>query len=180
MTPLCRLAEKFGTDKYSKHGYTKVYYEMFYNRIESTKRILEVGIKRGASLRMWEEFFPASQVFGIDIKTRNLINEGRITSFFGDQGKPETLTQAANEATADGLLDIVIDDGKHKAVYQAMTAVALLPFLASDGVYVIEDVKHGENDNPQEIVQKISKDFHCEMVFTNDMWDSGLMVITRC
>ena len=179
MTPLCELAIKYGTDKYSKHHYTPVYYDILKDRISTTKSVLEVGIKRGASLRMWRDFFPNALVCGIDIKVNRLINDERISSRWGDQGKPDTMKLAVKDLFPDGLFDFIVDDGTHKAVYQIMTAQTLLPFLAHDGVYVIEDVKHGPEDNPAEIRLAMPREYRFEMFYTNTILDSALIVLRR-
>lgn len=171
-TPLCELAKKHGTDKKSKHNYTPTYYAMFKDRVEGVRRILEIGIKRGASLYMWEEFFPNAQVFGIDNNPKRLITAGRIKSFLADQLDAASLRKVA--AVADGLFDVIIDDGSHIPEHQLLAARTLLPSLASDGIYVIEDVRD------QKIVERIPRGHHSEIIRTGDVnFDSVLAVIRK-
>ena len=177
LTPLCHLAIKHGTDKFSKHGYTSVYYDLLAKRVVS--KVLEIGIKRGASLRMWEEFFPDASITGIDLKPRNLFHEGRIISFLADQNRAETLVPIA---MVRGPFDLIVDDGTHHYEHQIVSIGALLPFLAQGGIYIIEDIKHApaDADNLAKIVRCLPKGFKPELILTNDMVDSGLMVIERC
>lgn len=174
MTELCRLAVLHGTDKFSKHRYTPIYYRLFKDRVVSVRKVLEIGIKRGASLRMWEGFFPSAVVVGIDSKTKNLFNEGRICSFKADQGLPETLEGVAEE---QGPFDLIVDDGSHKLRHQTSSMTTLLPFLKSDGIYVVEDIRSGDLDALRRVVPK---EFFHETVLTTDMTDSGLLVVQRC
>jgi len=176
MTPLCHLAEKYGTDKFSKHRYTQIYFELIGARAASVWHVLEIGIKRGASLRMWEEFFPRAAILGIDSKHKNLITEGRIRSAWGDQSRPSTLVAAVEGA---GPFDLIVDDGSHAAWHQTTAMVTLIHYLAPGGVYVIEDVKHGPNDQPETIVAQVPAEFESRMVLTTAEWDSGLLVIQR-
>ena len=112
----------------------------FKDSIESTKRVLEIGIRTGASLRMWEAFFPRALIFGIDKNLAYLnLNEGRISSHWGNQGKPEKLANVLKRL--GGNFDVIVDDGNHHPVRQTMAMGAALPFLKPDGLYFIEDIR---------------------------------------
>jgi len=62
---LCQLGKKYRTDK-SYHGYTKVYYEIMKEFRYEPVNIFEIGIYFGASIKMWEEFFPNGKICSID------------------------------------------------------------------------------------------------------------------
>src|SRR5512138_2368078 len=103
MTELCELSYKYGTDKGWPHKYTPVYYEHLNPVRDKVKNVLEVGIcvtrdikngRTGASLFMWEEFFPNANIFGIDIDPASMVNTGRIRSAIADQGDPVSMTAA--------------------------------------------------------------------------------------
>jgi len=152
MTPLCDLAKKHQTDKGgwhlmyggchsdTCHNYTPTYYEMFRGREDKVKRVIEVGINAGSSLRMWEEFFPNAEIYGLDINQRCLFDAGRIKCFFADQGSPESLKAAVQKIGGTPLFDLIIDDGSHEYTHQLVTANTLLPFVQTNGYYVIEDI----------------------------------------
>jgi SAM-dependent methyltransferase len=148
-TRLCELAEKWHTDKVRSiyHDYTPFYSELLEGH--EIRRILEIGIGTpitmmwpgyiaGASLRMWEEYFPAAEVFGLDIDGSALINQGRIRSLQCDQGNETALIAAAQQL--DGNFDLIIDDGSHVPAHQELGARVLTRFLRPRGIYVIEDV----------------------------------------
>lgn len=180
MTPLCALAQKHGTDKCDKHGFTPVYYEKFKDR--KVSRLLEVGIKRGASLRMWEEFFPDAEIFGIDHNPAALFNAGRIKSLFADQKDPASLVDVAKKA--GGNFDLIIDDGSHHWSLQLSTALALLPFLSDHGLYVIEDVmmrvrKDVRVDDPKFIRNRLPSGYATKVVRTGEGDDDVLLLIWR-
>jgi hypothetical protein len=150
MTELCELAIKHGTDKYPWHHYTEHYHKLFKHRRNDVKKVLEIGIgddamknvipdyKPGASLRMWLEYFPNAEVFALDNNPNLLINEGRIHSFFCDQGDPLQLQGVRPNIGGD--FDLIVDDGCHVPEVQLLTAKILVPLLAPQGIYVIEDV----------------------------------------
>ena len=66
MTNLTELGLKYGTDK-SENGYTKIYENFLSDKRDAKNNILEIGVWRGASLRMWSEYFPNSLILGMDI-----------------------------------------------------------------------------------------------------------------
>lgn len=146
MTPLCELARKYGTDKGGEHHiageichfYTEVYWTILAERREQVRRVLEIGVNSGASLRMWEEFFPNAEIIGLDIVPTTLFNSGRIRCLLADQGSSGSLRYAA--ALAGGTFDLIVDDGSHEPFHQLLSMVVLLPFLSPSGQYVVEDM----------------------------------------
>jgi hypothetical protein len=149
MTRLCELSVKYRSDKFDG-GFTQ-FYDLILGSRKITK-LLEIGIgtpkimqhvpdyKAGASLRMWEEYFPDARIFGIDIDPAAMVNEGRIQSQEFDQQKKADLIAAAQWTGAG--LDLVVDDGDHSPISQVLGAVTLMPFLSDDGIYILEDVHH--------------------------------------
>lgn len=100
------------------HGFCKFYDQHLSSIRFDNLKILEIGIFDGASLKMWEDYFENSKIYGIDIlmdPRAKLINNGRITSFKMDQGNVNDLTKLSKEY---GPFDIVIDDGSHFAHHQ--------------------------------------------------------------
>jgi len=65
ITEMCQMASKYGTDKHS-FGYTSVYYEIMKEFRNETVNIFEIGIFKGASIRMWHNFFLSGKIYGID------------------------------------------------------------------------------------------------------------------
>ena len=64
-TELCKIGGKYKTDK-PWHRYTRVYYEIMKDFRYDPVDIFEIGIYFGASIKMWEEFFPNGKIYGID------------------------------------------------------------------------------------------------------------------
>jgi len=161
LTPLCKLAFKYGTDKCPqiRHSYTVVYYELFKDKTRLVKKVLEMGIGRnkefknkdvvynkrfkvpyhkGASLKMWRDFFPNAQIYGADIVPESLFEDERIKTFLCNEKKKEDLERLIENTGGD--IDLFVDDGSHRLPNQIFMAQTLLPLLKKDVVYVIEDV----------------------------------------
>ena len=157
MAILDDLAYQYGSDKTPriKHHYTAYYEQLFEPMRDSVRKVLEIGIgdalemawssapqyHTGASLRMWRDYFPNAQVFGMDIKWLRL-DEPRISITQGDQASSADLERLLELTGTD--LDIVIEDASHIAEHQVFTCKTLMPRLKAGVVYVIEDVGHPE------------------------------------
>lgn len=140
MESLDSLAHRFDTDKRSgHHGYT-VHYERFFEaKRYEVRRVLELGVGRGASLRMWEAYFPSAQVFGVDTNPECLqYRSSRISVILADQGSSRDMEMMA--AKTGGDFDVIIDDGGHYMSQQLTSFRILFPSLRSGGVYVVEDL----------------------------------------
>jgi hypothetical protein len=55
------------TDKNTTHSYLDIYQTLFNNKKNTAKNILEIGIYRGGSIKLWSEFFINATIYGIDI-----------------------------------------------------------------------------------------------------------------
>ena len=135
---LTSLGIEYDTDKATKHGFTHIYERMFGVKRFEPVRLLEIGIKTGASLRMWEAYFPRGTVFGMDLNPKQEKDSDRIHTFVGNQEKRADL-QACIEWIGEPL-DIIIDDGGHTMLQQQVTLATLFPSLKPGGIYVVEDL----------------------------------------
>lgn len=124
------LAKLHGTDK-AFHGYCPFYESYLPKKI---KRLLEIGVHRGASLKMWADYFPDAEVHGGEFDSNNFFNNERITTHFVDQRLPVTLTNLIEKI---GFCDVIIDDGSHVIQHQLDTLKVLLPHCK---YYILEDL----------------------------------------
>ncbi len=168
-TSLCKLSTKYGTDKGYPHRYTPIYHQFLGPCRTDIKRVLEVGIcvkrdllngRTGASLYMWEEFFPDADIFGIDIDPNSMVNEGRIKSAVADQTNLDQMVYAV-EMFGARPFDVIVDDGSHVPEHQISCANILLPYLDRDGFYFIEDIYV----DPEVIKQGIGAEIYDVEVF---------------
>jgi len=93
----------------------------------------------GGSLRMWEEYFPLARIFGADIDSKCLFQEGRISTFQMDQTDPHSVKNFWTQV-GESSFDLMIDDGLHE--FRAGKCLFENSFenLRVGGFYVIEDV----------------------------------------
>jgi hypothetical protein len=137
------MARKHRTDKHV-HGYLKHYRRHFHPLRHSTYKLLEIGVggfettQGGSSLRMWKDYFPKAEIYGLDLYDKRHLQEPRITILQGDQNDPVFLEGLASR---HGPFDIVIDDGSHFSEHIITSFRALFPHVTATGLYVIEDLQ---------------------------------------
>jgi len=149
------------------HTYTDFYEFLFSNRRDEIYLVFECGIgsndpsvvgnfrfwnekvselfsngavhSPGGSLRMWEEYFPQARIYGADIDSKCLFQEGRILSFQMDQTDPASVRNYWAQV-GESSFDLMVDDGLHE--FRAGKCLFENSFdkLKVGGVYVIEDV----------------------------------------
>jgi len=136
---LTELNKKFNTDKGGKHCYLEKYYQNKFDTIrETAKKILEIGVYEGASVKLWREYFSIADVYALEklSKRAGMFNgEQRIHLIIGDSTDSNSYTQIPND------MDIIIDDGSHRPEDQFATFMRAYPKLAINGLYIIEDVR---------------------------------------
>ena len=127
------LAKSFGTDKFD-HKYLPIYWELFEHKRLEVKRVLEIGVLGGASLRLWKQMFPNADVVGVDTHVINV--EGcRVV------GCAQERIGSVMPALFDGgEIDLIIDDGCHHSKSQIATFQQAYPYLRVGGYYIVEDI----------------------------------------
>lgn len=160
------IAKQFDTDKQAgQNEYLGLYLEYFQRqgfKRDAPLDILEIGTNKGSSLRMWAEYFPNAQIYGLDItrdyELPDVLEHDRIKTEIADQGNPQQMQYALSRLgkpypfihTAiperkNRLFHIIIDDGSHDQYDQQISWGYLWQWLHSNGLYVIEDIITGEN-----------------------------------
>lgn len=137
---LDELALQAGADKASKyHNYTEVYARYFSPLKNEPIKFLEIGLHKGASVKLWESYFRNADLHFIDITFQNIeYHSHRSHYHLVNQEDPAEL-QAFIQKTG-GHFDIIIDDGGHTMQQQIISFQQLFPHLRSGGMYVIEDL----------------------------------------
>lgn len=148
MNTLVELGLECGTDKgdaahtFAGRTYLDVY-EFYLNaRRSNVWSVLEIGVLGGGSLRMWRDYFPQAQVYGLDINPAAAFTEDRIFVTIGSQADPAALARI----NPGGTFDLVIDDGSHLVDDQLVTFRELWPRVAPGGLYVLEDMRCSYGD----------------------------------
>jgi hypothetical protein len=73
---LLELVDNSRTDKNTVHSYLELYQNLLINKKDTAKNVLEVGILKGGSIKLWSDFFINANIYGIDIIKINEIWEG--------------------------------------------------------------------------------------------------------
>jgi len=143
---------KHQTDKESRHNYCSSYYDqIFYNLKDKKLTILEIGIKNGSSLVLWNEYFKNSIVYGID-------NSDLICNRLDSYPRIKTIIQDAyrKELTYNlPLFDIIIDDGPHTLESQIKFINNYFKKLHKGGRLIIENILGNYNLN--ELLKEANK-----------------------
>jgi hypothetical protein len=150
---LDELAIRHGTDKSSQlNAFTEKYAPYLEPRRDEDLTLLEIGIHRGASLRMWHDYFPRALVIGLDIVAAAPSLEDlapAVRTARADQSDPAQLRQLGEALLAErGGLDLVIDDGSHLCSHQIVSFKSLFPFVKPGGIYFVEDVTTSYRPEP--------------------------------
>jgi hypothetical protein len=131
------------TDKATVHKFCD-FYERFFGSLRfDSIALLEIGILRGESLKMWDLYFPAGLIYGIDYINEYLINSYKIKSAKADQADRFELGKAFPNLK----FNIIVDDGGHKMNQQQISFGTLFNQVVSTGFYVIEDLHTSTYDN---------------------------------
>ena len=137
MDPLSTLAALYGSDKL-EHGFCGFYHRLLAEVRDRYAKVLEIGVFKGASLRMWRDYFPRAAVHGFDLSPPIFNAEPRIALHQGDQANRRSLNALLAETGPD--FDLIIDDGGHTMEQQQVSFAFLFPLLRPGGLYIIEDL----------------------------------------
>ncbi len=118
--------------------YFDIYEENFSKYKKRKITILEIGIAKGGSLRMWKNYFSSdSKIVGIDINPEcKKFEKDNIKTYIGNQADVNFLGSVIKDI---GKPDIIIDDGGHTSNQQILSFNYLFGHLNDKGTYLVED-----------------------------------------
>lgn len=131
------LGQAWETDKCSKaHNYLNKY-EFFLKRWKQEDIILlELGVFKGASLKMWGNYFEKATIYGVDIDLHcKKYEEENRNIIIGDLGDEAFLDEIGKLSPT-----VIIDDASHLWSHQIKSIYHLLPALKSGGIFIMEDL----------------------------------------
>lgn len=174
------LLNLHASDKQSQNGYGPIYHALFKHLRDQPINLLEIGIgtllpnvycsmyghdlpgyKPGASLRAWRDYFVEGTIYGIDVQPDTMIKDERnIVTALVDSRDADSVNTFMRDGRSYGLVspsnfDIIVDDGSHIAAEQLATLTNLWPYLAQNGLYVIEDVNRIDHNQGRILVDHI-------------------------
>jgi hypothetical protein len=126
------------SDKLAHHGYQRIYPWFLGHFVDRDVDLLEIGIHKTESLRLWKGYFKKIRLCGID-RDEIPFSDNDVRVFQVDQSKTEDLRRFRD--IVGNRFDIIIDDGSHVPSHQILTLKELWVLLRPGGVYVIEDIE---------------------------------------
>ena len=130
-----------GTELKAAHDYLRHYDYMFSQFRQDKFSLIEFGCYKGDSLRMWTQYFPKAQIYGVDLDENAKRHEtDRIHIVIGDATSPETLVTLK---AAAGSAFIILDDASHAWSDQRRSFELFWDMVTPGGFYVVEDLVCG-------------------------------------
>lgn len=139
---LDNIGIKFGTDKNRYHHNYLPQYEFFLEKFRNREfNLLELGIFRGGSAKMWEEYFTRAIIHCVDIDERcSQYSTDRIITHITDLSVKKNVEKLREISPT-----IIIDDASHMWSHQLLALFTLYSCLPTGGVYILEDLETSLN-----------------------------------
>ena len=134
----------YATDKNEPHSYITNIYSPLFSDLPKDRKILEVGVYTGNSVKLWSDFFNQGFIFGIDNMDKYL----KIP--LSGENYEILIKEAYNIESVDffkkrGItFDIIIEDGLHSFETQMYALEHYNELLNRGGMMIIEDIQHIE------------------------------------
>lgn len=127
------------------HDYLRHYDSLFDRFRAEPIALVEFGCAGGASLRMWAEYFPKADIYGVDLnESVKKLEQDRIHIVIGDATKPETRDEIMSQLNGKRPF-IILDDASHAWSDQRISLEVFWQSLAPGGFYVVEDLQCATN-----------------------------------
>lgn len=167
---LIELVNNNKTDKNTVHSYLDLYQRLLFSKKYTAKNVLEIGIYRGGSIKLWGDYFPNAKVYGLDTMSvtdvwEEINNKDNILLY--------TLTDAYNESffnteflNKNIQFDFMLDDGPHTLESMKQFIQLYSQVMTEDGILIIEDI---QDWNWIEILKKEVPDYLKPYIKTYDL-----------
>lgn len=145
MATLLDLINNEKTDKNTLHSYIDLYEKLLSPKKGTALNVLEIGIYKGGSVKLWHDYFTKANVYGLDIMNINdawseIQNNNRIILY--------TSTDAYSENFVDTVFvksnirfDMMLDDGPHTLDSMKNYIKLYSRLLKDDGIMICEDIQ---------------------------------------
>lgn len=172
----------YKSDKGSVHSYLPIYEKLLAPYRETATNVLEIGLFKGDSFRLWNEYFPCN-VYGIDCDIKPHGGLGDLTPLMDDWGAFISIMDATDpqeiEKNFKGVkFDVIIEDAGHMITQQLQLYNLWKPYLNPGGIYIIEDIQDIYTN--REILENIDSEKTVEIIDRRNVkerYDDCLVVI---
>jgi len=139
------LADGTRTDKNYYHSYLPLYQTLLERKKDTALHVLEIGVERGGSIKLWHDFFTKATIHGIDVRPMEEMWEG-ITN------KEQIILYPSSDAYKLSFFyetfynkgikcDVLVDDGPHTLASMITFLQLYSHLMTEDGILIIEDVQ---------------------------------------
>jgi predicted O-methyltransferase YrrM len=178
------IVDNSNTDKNTIHSYLPLYEKLFRSKKDTAKNVLEIGVWRGGSLKLWSKYFQNAKIYGVDILEKNNVLEevradDRVILHSGVDGYDEDWFSKTLKNNTK--FDIMLDDGPHTLESMISFIKLYSQLMTEDGILIIEDVQQYDwldtlsNEVPDDLKKFIkvydlrpNKNRYDDIVFTID------------
>ena len=136
MNDLLELGKQYKSTK-DWTGFLEIYSNYFKDYKDKEINILEIGIDKGESLKIWRKYFTRAKICGIDIIDIKFQIEG-VDLIKANQTDEKTLKEICDKYKG---FDIIIDDGGHHSKQIVISLNFLFDYLKDNGLYIVEDLQ---------------------------------------
>lgn len=170
----CDKDPNCGNKIYPGHTYLEVYDKLFFPFQHESINVLEIGILRGISLKLWSKYFSKANIYGFDTFERTNwegCSYEEVQKFLQDEPRVKlakvnscsnNIEDSINrvellDTFPDNFFHIIIDDGSHELNDQIKTYHNFKPKLSKEGIYIIEDIgiTNSQPFHPQELIKQL-------------------------
>ena len=128
------------------HDYYRIYEREFSKWRDDPIRLMEIGLNKGASIKVWLEYFSKAQVFVVDIAPfLNQVGITDLSRFTFAQGDQSSVPFWDEFKLRHGFFNIIVDDGCHFSGPIHTAFKCLWPCIEPGGYYVVEDITEVRN-----------------------------------
>jgi hypothetical protein len=186
-----QLVDNERTDKNTVHSYLPLYQELLKSKKETAQNVLEVGIYKGGSIKLWSDFFTNATIYGLDDGTdiisindtlEDLKNKNNIKLYLSHDAYDEGVFKL-NFLDKDVKFDLLLDDGPHSLESMIKFIKLYSQIMTDDGILIIEDVQEYELI---EILKYVVPDHLKKYIKVYDLrknknrWDDIVFSIDKC
>jgi hypothetical protein len=185
---LNELGLKYRCDKsdiyhtFKGETYLDVYQTYFEKFRDKPVRFLELGVREGASIKIWDEFFTNSDlILGLDIMEHcKMFSSNTISIEIGSQGDEEFLKRIIASYAP---FDIVLDDASHINELSVKSFNLLSPHVRDGGYYIIEDLRNSYEDLTEDVKSwpgmHLNKGINFNNAQTRESLDDTLLSVVK-
>lgn len=185
-TPLLNIHKQpQKSDKNDLHKYVVLYDYIInaqYLKKQSTLSILEIGIRQGDSIKIWDESPIFNKVVGLDIvpKEKNEVNftySDKVILEQGMDGYDPKITQYIDKKHSK--FDIILDDGDHMWESQVKFFEQYFPLLNPGGVIMCEDISQNHLPQLQQFCEQYEDFYVFDLRTKSNMHGNEIIAIIK-